>query len=156
MATVQDSQKCSVCGGMMVCLFNSRTTEEDCFCLRCGTTEEFFLLKDEDGNYVKKDGKFVIDYKKTQGYGAYAITSKDGHGKTGCFHKPITEEDIEEFKEILADDDIDENQSFLTKWENGQITVLAGNPNEEHLLSYDELVKKWEKESKEYVNKGEG
>ena len=49
MSSVIGEKKCSKCGGSMFYDFDCRTQEEYRMCSRCGFTQEWKLLRNEDG-----------------------------------------------------------------------------------------------------------
>ena len=51
-----------------------------------------------------------------KGYGAYYIMGKHGGRLFGCFHEPITLDDIDRFKDIISYSEIHSNGSYMTGW----------------------------------------
>jgi len=151
MGSVMDQGKCKLCGGVKFVDFYYKSGEEYSFCHRCGAYESYTLERDEEGHAIKDDdGKWKWNHTKKEGYGIYAIIHKEsGVGQVGTFDHPITGEIIEEFNEIFAQPDVDEDRSYLAKWENGKQTLLLGNGLEEiNTMDYDALMEKWAEEAR--------
>lgn len=130
MSSVQDYEKCPQCGGVCVVEFDCRTYEEYKFCHRCGKTEEYSIVRNDDGEPVL-DEKGAPEYitKDNMGYGCIFLSGKKGVSTSYSFNEPY---DIEEMKayylKTLENPDIDEETSYFVYWdtEKKEIVMLFG------------------------------
>lgn len=130
MSSVQDYEKCPQCGGVYVVEFNCRTYEEYKFCHRCGKTEEYSIIRNDDGEPVL-DEKGAPEYitKDNMGYGCIFLSGKKGVSTSYSFNEPY---DLEEMKESylksLENPDIDAETSYFVYWDTDkkEIVVLFG------------------------------
>lgn len=128
MSSVQGAKMCPKCGGVMFYEFNCNTSEEDRLCTRCGFTQKWFLVRDEQGNLVtNKDGKFIMDYTEKLGYGIAGIYEGDREA-IYFFDKPMTEKDCEKYVEACRKAGTENNSSFVVLFnpETGTFTPLFG------------------------------
>lgn len=136
MGSVQDYIKCPECAGVAFNDFYYKTGEEYTFCKRCGLSETWTIKRnDEKQPMFDKKGRLQLEHNKEKGYGVYRIMNHEGFGQYGCFNEPITDEVIEDFRKIFQQDDVDEESSYLAKWEDGEQTILLGKLLEP--FSYD-------------------
>ena len=139
MGSVQDMIKCPQCNGIYMTDFNYRTQEEFRNCSRCGRTERWFIIRDEEGNAVlDKDGRVQMDYELQQGCGSARVFFKNGVGQIWSFSEPIDEETKQAYLEILKKPEVNKEESYLTFWDSQKNEVLAvyGKLPE----TYDELM----------------
>lgn len=144
MSSVQGEKKCPKCGGVMIYEFDCHTSEEDRCCLRCGFTQQWFLLRNEDGT-VKQDerGMWLGDYSETVGYGAVYILAKNGCGYSYALKEPLTEGEQQELIENYQKGKIDKRSYAVTyDPESGRLTAVIG----EVPMSYDEAGEAFLKE----------
>jgi len=80
-----------------------------CFCPRCGCEFQWIFDKTKP-----KNGYSVI---KNKAYGACRMQFSKGHARIGAIVEPITTEIIDEFQRIIADGEILEEGSYLTRWD---------------------------------------
>lgn len=128
MSSVQGEKKCPKCGGVMFYDFDCNTTEEHRMCLRCGLTQAWDLLWNEDGTVKKKeDGTWLGNYTETVGYGVVKLIPKTGIGHIFCFDKPLSETDKEAILKDLKQPDVD-SSSYAVMYdpESNTFTALAG------------------------------
>lgn len=130
MSTVTDSEKCPQCGGVYMVDFDCRTFEEYKFCCRCGKSEDYFVVLNDDGEPVlDENGELQYLYKEDEGYGCFHVVWKKGGSSIYSLHMPF---DFEEIKEDLFRDienpDVDKDRSYFTYWdaEKKEIVVLFG------------------------------
>lgn len=155
MGSVQDYVKCPDCGGVKFVDCHWKSGEEYSHCMRCGVSGSYTLKRNEDNTIVKDENeRFVYEQVRNEGFGIYGIfDAKSGVGQVGTFNQPITDETIEEFRQIFSKEDIDKERSYLAKWEDGKQTLLLGTElSPENSMNYDDWMKKWEKDNKEYQN----
>lgn len=128
MGSVIGEIKCPKCGGSMFYDFNYHTQEEFRMCNRCGFTQEWELLRNEDGTAkLSEDGKWVWDYVKTVGYGAVLLMPQSGVGCRYSFRSPLTEEDkAAVLKELQAENMDSSSYAILYDPESGKFTPLFG------------------------------
>lgn len=151
MGSVMSEEKCKACNGVLFVDYYYKSGEEYSFCHRCGMSESFTLVRDEKGRAIKdEEGNWKFQHEKKEGHGVYGIFSvESGVGQVGTFNDPITEETIKEFREIFAQSDVDEERSYLAKWEDGKQTLLLGNGLQDiHTMDYEDLVEKWAEEAR--------
>ena len=118
MGSVQNMMKCPQCGGIYLTDFDYHTAEETRTCFRCGKSEEWFILRDQNGNAVlSEDGKLQGDYKENTGFGSMKIAIKQGAGHLWTFSQPLDDDTVEYFKEAIQDENVDPDESYLMSWD---------------------------------------
>ena len=126
MSSVQNYVPCPQCENLAVYIFTCGIGDVYLQCAVCGYYYEVTAIHDrkrqagdpENREFYKltKDGYHIHRTIKKKGYGAYYIKCKTGACPFGCFHEPITSEDIEWFNDIISSPDIDSEGSYLTRW----------------------------------------
>lgn len=155
MGSVQGMKSCPVCNGVAWNDYNYRTGEEFEACNRCGYSMEYRILSNEDGVPQKdSEGKFMMEQVKHEGFGVFTIYHlESGVGEAGSFHEPVSNEVIDEFREIIQRDDVDSEKSYLAKWENGTSVAIFGTLPLEAVLDFDAWEAAIEEENRLYVEK---
>ena len=155
MGSVQDYGKCRDCGGVRFIEDYWKTGEQNNHCLRCGSSASYTLQRHEDGTLIKnEEGKFMYTEQVNQGFGIYGIYAKGtSSGQVGTFGEAISEDTIEEFRKIFDQDDVDQEKSFLAKWEDGKQTILLGTQLPDmNWMDYDAILEQWGKRKEESEN----
>jgi predicted nucleotidyltransferase len=153
MGSVQEYVKCPDCSGVTFVDYYWKSGEEYSRCQRCGVSESHTLKRDEDKTVMKDaEGKFMYDHKRSEGFGIYGIfDANSGVGQVGTFGDRITDETIEEFRQIFAREDVDKEKSYLARWEDGKQTLLLGTQlSDMNSMDFDDLMEKWKRDNEDY------
>lgn len=128
MSSVIGEKKCSKCGGSMFYDFDCRTQEEYRMCSRCGFTQEWKLLRNEDGTAkLAEDGTWLWDYTETVGYSVVLLMPKSGVGCKYCLTGTLTGEERETVLQNLQAENMDSHSyAVLYAPESGTLTPLYG------------------------------
>ena len=139
MSSVQDTVKCTQCGGCYTTDFDCRTLEEFKFCYRCGKKELITLVRDENGNAVyDADNKPQYTEESHFGYGCLCLAGKNGGSTLYSLTKPLTDEELANIQGSFNRDVVDIGKSYLTKWDadkNDVVSVFGEVPK-----LYDEMM----------------
>ncbi|QST02228.1 hypothetical protein IMZ31_22505 (plasmid) [Pontibacillus sp. ALD_SL1] len=140
MGSVQDTKACGKCSGMMTTDVEYRTREYFNMCKRCGFVEEAVLQKDIHGDPVRGEhGGFLLERKESGGYGVSYLQFRGGVGRTDSFIYPMENGGVKVFKDLLQNEGVLREESYLITFDQGKATVQYGNPPMEHLLDYEEV-----------------
>ena len=128
MSSVQDRVECPKCAGTMITDFDCRTTEEFRMCLRCGYTQEWRLLRHEDGSVVAdEDGKWKGEYTEQIGYGSMNLQADNGIGHIYSLTEPLSaEEKASLIKDYESGEINGSSYAVLFDPESGSLTALFG------------------------------
>lgn len=127
--------KCPCCGRSAIEDYYYKTGEQYTFCPRCGY------------NYsktIKTWTKDCLEYKEetNEGHGVVVLTDKDGKRKQIALDRPITDDELENYKTSFWADHINQSKSYIALFEDGVFTVLLGNPPENFHLPFEDYKKK--------------
>lgn len=151
MGSIIEYAKCQTCEGVMVSDVFYRTGEEYSHCMRCGMVRNCELKRDDSNALVKNDkGQVLFDYTRLEGYGVYGIYNHEGVSELGVFNRPITEDMIENFRQLFDNEGTDQERSYVAKWEDGNQNVILGDADklpEMVFMDYDALMEKMEKDA---------
>lgn len=127
--------KCPCCGRSAIEDYYYKTHEVYTFCMRCG----YYYSKTID-RYTKDN----IEYKeeKSDGHGIFVLVNKDGSRKRVVLNCSLTNEQLEELRAKFMDNNINQEKSYLVTYENGEFTILFGNPPDNFYLSFEEYREK--------------
>ena len=145
MGSVIDYIKCPRCSGAMCVEFNYRTQEVWEACQRCGRRGGWHYLRDESYAVIKDEhGEFKKEFDNVPGYGTAFFQCKHGVGVGYALEHPADEELKAAFFEEIKREDIDEEKSYLTVWdeETNSLVLLHGTMPP----SYDEMFSEEETE----------
>ena len=69
----------------------------------------------------------MYDIEKKKGFGAYKIC-QNNEDTFSYFHEPITRKVIDDFRNMIANPDVDRNGSYLTRWnvEINRVELVVG------------------------------
>lgn len=138
MSTVFDFNKCPRCGGVYYKEFNCRTQEEWRSCNRCGYGEQWFLLRDDEGELILDENKCPqMQYKELSGYGIACVEYKSGGGRIVGLDKPLDEKMKDDFFTAICDASINRHASSLIAYnpETKKLEAIFGEMPE----SYEEF-----------------
>lgn len=127
--------KCPCCGRSAFKEYFYHTGEQYIFCVRCGY------------NYIKtieKETADSVEYteEKYDGHGMLILVKKDGSRQNIMLNVKITQENLEKYRESFMDDQVNQEKSCLVSYEDGEFTILFGNPSENFYLSFEEYREK--------------
>lgn len=144
MSSVQDLAKCENCGGVKMVISYYSIGEEVGHCQRCGFTFSSLLERNADESLkLDENGLRKFIQEQSQGYGVFGIFTVNGGGHVGVFSEPLTEEMIATYRQLFSEEQIDQERSYVAKWEDGKQTLLLGsNLPDENFMDFDALMKK--------------
>ena len=132
-------RECPQCNLRAAFHFCHSTEENDVSCSICGYYYSRTLVIDQERtsldpykrDLVKLDenGYAVYDIQEKKGFGVSSIRLKTGgEGNSHQFHEPITSEDVDEFETNISLPDVDRENSYLTRWNDGldRVELLIG------------------------------
>lgn len=131
MSSVQSYERCPQCGGSYFTETNCRTLEEYKICDRCGKTEQYFLIRDDESNAVlDENGAPKYLSKNKDGYGSMLFVMNNGVSTMCSLQEPF---DLKETKAYylrqLENPDVNKEKSYFTYWdvENKKIVAVFGD-----------------------------
>ena len=95
---------------------------------------------------AKYDSEMKINYfeeEKRRGYGRFFLMRKDGNFSSKRLMSPLTDEQFENFKSEYYEITVDQEQSYLVSYRNGEFKILLGNVPDYFDLSYAEYDEKY-------------
>ena len=113
----QMDMECERCKGILLYTKNNKGEELES-CTFCGLLRGFKLNQNKELEIFNMDG-----------IGYYRLTTKDGKVETNTIPKEELDECIEKFKILLNDERIDENESYLSVYNEKENTyeIKLGN-----------------------------
>lgn len=135
MASNMYAIKCPCCGRSAFEDYYYKTHEQYTFCMRCG----YYYTK-----VIEKYTKENIEYKEesSEGYGMCILINKDGSRENMILNCSLTDAQLEELKSKIMDNNVNQDTSYLVSHENGEFSILFGNPPENFYLSFEEYREK--------------
>lgn len=126
MSSVQDIRECPQCKGILVTDFDCNTLEEYCHCSRCGRTEEWVIVRNENGEAVlDENGHIRREYHEIFGYGSACFAGNKGISQMFSFSAPIDEDVKKIYLETIEKSDINKEDCYLTSWDAENNTIVA-------------------------------
>ena len=118
--------KCPQCGGVV---YNETysTDGEDEFCYRCGRWVDIHLPKTDEEKAQLPEGEEFLQLKGN-GLGRCMIMGTNGSGRSFSLLEPYSEAIEKWYMEMMAQADVDPEESYLTRWdeETKQVVVVHG------------------------------
>jgi hypothetical protein len=131
MATVQDYERCSRCGGLTLSEWRVSSGESWRICQRCGLDESTTLIWGEDGKPVLDDDGYFKYETIVEGRGAYCLTSRDdAKRRVGVLPDDFDPGLLSEAFDIAAlERDCDPAASYIAYFDcnTGVVSVLWGD-----------------------------
>jgi hypothetical protein len=128
------AKECPCCGRSAIedCYYN--TDETYTFCIRCG-----YRHTKKIKNWKK--GQPVFKEETIDGKGIFYLEKTDGTRKRILLNG-VTEEELEKLKASFMDDDVNQDKSYMVTFNEGEFTILLGNPPDNFHLSFEEYKEK--------------
>lgn len=135
MASNMYATECPCCGRSAIEDYYYKTGEQYTYCMRCG----YYYTKT-----IEKFTKDTIEFKeeKSEGHGMCILVKKDGRRERIFFDSRPTNAQIEDLKAKIMDENVNQEKSYLVTYENGEFTIIFGNPPENFHLSFEEYREK--------------
>ncbi|TFJ91997.1 hypothetical protein [Lentibacillus salicampi] len=147
MGSICQSIACPHCGCSATEDDYYKTGERFIWCFRCGYT--YYKTID----YTVGD---VTPYNETEykGHGMFYLVSKgkkrENDGRR-ILNRPLTEQEMNDFKAELQDEAVDLEKSYFVMYENGTFTTIAGNPPDDFYLPFDVYKNRVGKDNMEVI-----
>ncbi|WP_400244505.1 hypothetical protein AB3U99_24025 [Niallia sp. JL1B1071] len=135
MGSIYYAVKCPCCGRSAFKDYYYKTDEEYIVCLRCG----FFYKK-----VIESETANSVEYveETNDGHGIFILYRKDGSREKVSLNSEITDEQLESYKSLFTNEEIDQEKSYLVSYKQGTFTILLGNPPENFYLPFEEYKRK--------------
>lgn len=98
---------------------------------------------DREAKYNREKNISYFEEEKRKGYGKFFLKNKDGTFSSKRLVSPLTEKQFECFKGEFSDGAVDQENSFLVSYQNGEFENLFGNVPDYFYLSFEEYVEKY-------------
>lgn len=135
MGSVTEYEKCPQCGGVVCHEYYFKTGEETEVCLRCGRWAQVLLPSSkEEWAKLLLGEKFLI--RKGEGLGRCCIRTTAGVGESFSLGEPYSDALDEWYMRTMKEDSVDQESSYLTKWDVRTAQVIAVHGNDPGL--YDD------------------
>ena len=140
MSSVQDIMECPQCKGIYSTDYNCRTQEEYRHCSRCGRTEKWTIVRDDEGKPVLDDeGRVKMEHKENFGFGSAKIAFKGGVSQLWSFSEAVNDNIKKAFLKASKEPNVNEDECYLSSWdaESGDIVMIYGDPPETYVEYMD-------------------
>lgn len=139
MASTISAIACPHCGCCATLDDQYKLDNKIIWCFRCGYYYEKVT------KYIGDTDEFCIEENEYEGYGRYALVTKDGETKDYIlFHQKLSDEDIQSYLNKMQKSDVDLEQSYLVLFVDGEFQFLAGTIKEDFYLPFEEYKVKCE------------
>ena len=126
MSKVQEYMKCPQCGGVYNHVVELGSGEQTDTCMRCGKRYRKKSMLDKNGVPLRSErGDLLYHTEEMFGYGVVGIGHISGIVHIYQLDEPYNEILERIFQKILRQDSVDQNLSYLTRWDVIQNDVVA-------------------------------
>ena len=126
MSKVQEYMKCPQCGGVYNHVVELGSGEQTDTCMRCGRRYRKKLMLDKSGVPLRSEsGDLLYHTEEMFGYGVVGIGHISGIVHIYQLDEPYNTTLESIFQKILRQDSVDQNLSYLTRWDVIQNDVVA-------------------------------
>ncbi|AZU62579.1 hypothetical protein [Neobacillus mesonae] len=129
---------CPQCGRVAVEDNDDLTNEKFVYCDCCG----YNLIRELKLDV--KEGKRYVDEKEYKGYGVLVLTRRDGRLTETLLNSPLSDKEIEKYKNLFPSKKIKRKKSYLVLYNDGKFVILFGQPPERFHLSFEEFKEKYD------------
>lgn len=135
MGSIIFAKKCPCCGRSAVEDLDYNTSEFYIFCSRCGYNHSKIIK-----SYTQK----TVEYEEEEnvGHGVFLLVMNNGAHEITYLDCPVTEDVLKGLYKSFEDDNVNKEKSYLVLYENGEFSVLLGNPPKNFHLSFEEYKEK--------------
>ena len=134
------ARECPQCGRSAIEDNYYKSGETYIVCYRCGYSYS---------KKIVKRTKSSVEYKEVEfeGYGVISIVKKDGDRTVMMIDSILTLEEIDNYRDDLSKDDIDQKKSFMVTYNEGVFTIKYGTPSKNFHLPFEQykakMIKKY-------------
>jgi hypothetical protein len=131
MASHLSAIKCPCCGRSAFEDYYYKTGEKYIACIRCGYNYTKTVEGMKDHQPLYKETEYI-------GYGMLSLVKKDGSRKRYLLNDDPKDEDMQKYKQMYLENEVNQDASHLVINHDGQFTVVLGTPSENFHLPFEE------------------